>query len=148
MWLGSQPIVPDWIVLPDIVAGGLASLDLSIRWMNRCLSIAPLVLIAVQDGMETDDLVPYVGRKVGIFLGGSTDWKIDRMAEWGRFCAERDIYYHVARVNTIRRFRMAHAAGACSVDGTSASRFAVTVPRLAAAARTNDLFSPRSKQCA
>lgn len=72
----------DWIVLPDIVAGGLASLDLSIRWLNRCLSACPLVLIAVQDGMTEADLAPLVGRSVGIFLGGSTAWKLATMAQY------------------------------------------------------------------
>jgi hypothetical protein len=132
----------DWIVLPDIVAGGRASLDLSMRWMNRTLSVCPLVLIAVQDGMEAADLAPFVGPSVGIFLGGSTEWKLARMRDWGEFCAERGVYYHVARVNTAKRFRMAHAAGADSIDGSSASRFAVTLPMLDAAARQADLFPP------
>lgn len=63
----------DWIVLPDIVAGGLDSLALSIRWMNRCLSTAGLVLLAVQDGMTPADVAHIVGPSVGIFLGGSTE---------------------------------------------------------------------------
>ena len=141
-WIETQD-PPDWIVLPDIVAGGLASLDLSTRYINRCLGLAPLVLIAVQDGMSESDLAPLVGPSVGIFLGGSTKWKLATMAKWGRFCAARGIYYHVARVNTIRRFRQAIAAGAHSVDGTSASRFAVTVPKLDAASRQSDLLCPR-----
>src|SRR5271157_5690561 len=52
-WLAAQPVTADWLVLPDIVAGGLLSLELSCRFLNRCLSIAPMVLIAVQDGMES-----------------------------------------------------------------------------------------------
>lgn len=130
----------DWIVLPDIVAGGLPSLHLSMRWMNRCLSICPMVLIAVQDGMEHADLSPLVGHKVGIFLGGSTEWKLARMADWGRFCAYHDCHYHVARVNSVKRYRMAHAAGAHSVDGSSATRYAVTLPLLDYASRQPDLF--------
>lgn len=133
----------DWVVLPDIVAGGIASLNLSVRWMNRSLSVCPLVLIAVQDGMETRDLAPLVGPNVGIFLGGSTEWKIARMREWGEFCADQGVYYHVARVNTVRRIRMATAAGATSADGSSASRFARTVPLLDSAPRQPDLYSPR-----
>jgi hypothetical protein len=140
-WLASAA-VPDWLVLPDIVAGGLASLDLSLRYMNRCLSVAPLVLIAVQDGMEPEDLAPHVGENVGIFLGGSTAWKLARMREWGEFCAERGIHYHVARVNSIKRMALAASAGATSIDGSSASRYAVSLPKLAYAARQSDMFSP------
>jgi hypothetical protein len=140
-WLASAA-VPDWLVLPDIVAGGLASLDLSLRYMNRCLSVAPLVLIAVQDGMELEDLAPHVGPSVGIFLGGSTAWKLARMREWGEFCAERGVHYHVARVNSIKRMALAASAGATSIDGSSASRYAVSLPKLAYAARQADMFSP------
>ncbi len=140
-WLAAQPVTADWLVLPDIVAGGLASLELSMRFLNRCLSVAPLVLIAVQDGMETSDLALLVGPNVGIFLGGSTEWKLARMAEWGAFCAERQVHYHVARVNSIKRISQAIASGAHSIDGSSASRYAVSLPRLAYAARQGDLFS-------
>lgn len=133
----------DWIVLPDIVAGGLESLALSKRWMNRVLSVCPLVLIAVQDGMEHADLAPLVGPNVGIFLGGSTEWKLKRMLDWGRFCAEAGCYYHVARVNTITRIRRAAAAGAHSIDGSSVSRYAVTLPALDFARRQGDLLDPR-----
>lgn len=139
-WLSRLARPAEWIVLPDIVAGGLRSLELSSRYLNRCLSVAPLALIAVQDGMEHADLAPLVGRNVGIFLGGSTEWKLARMADWGAFCAAKGCHYHVARVNTVKRFRMAHAATAHSIDGTSATRFAVTLPKLDNAARQPDLF--------
>jgi hypothetical protein len=142
-WLAAQPVTADWLVLPDIVAGGLQSLDLSIRHLNRCLSVAPLVLIAVQNGMTTDHLAPLVGPRVGVFLGGSTEWKIERMAEWGAFCAERQVHYHVARVNSFKRMYIAIASGADSVDGSSASRYAVSLPGLAYAARHRDLFAAK-----
>jgi hypothetical protein len=141
-WLAAQPVVPDWIVLPDIVAGGRASLDLSLRHLNRCLAVAPLVLIAVQDGMVPADLVPHVGRSIGIFLGGSTEWKLANMRRWGEFCAAHRLHYHVARVNTARRYRLAHDAGAGSVDGSSASRYSVTLPALDFASRQPDLWAP------
>jgi hypothetical protein len=141
-WIATQSVIPDWLVLPDIVAGGLASLALSMRYINRCRAVAPIVLIAVQNGMSPDDLAPLVGPSVGIFLGGSTDWKLERMLEWGAFCAARKIHYHVARVNSIKRMALAAAAGADSIDGSSGSRYAVTVPMLSYAARYRDLFAP------
>lgn len=140
-WVAAQLVPPDFIVLPDIVAGGRASLDLSLRYMNRCLSITSLVLIAVQDGMEPYHLAPLVGPNVGIFLGGSTAWKIARMQDWGDFCADRDIWYHVARVNTRRRMYQAIAARARSADGSSASRYAVNMDKLDHASRHLDLFA-------
>ncbi len=141
-WLAGQAVIADWLVLPDIVAGGLDSLELSIRYLNRCMSVAPKVLIAVQDRMETDHVAGLVGPAVGIFLGGSTGWKIARMAEWGKFCADRSVHYHVARVNSIARMNLAASCGATSVDGSSASRYAVSLPKLAYAARQPDMFAP------
>ena len=141
-WLAEQPVVPRSLILPDIVAGGLASLELSTRWSNRCLSACPLVLLPVQDGMTEQDVAHLVGPKVGVFLGGSTQWKISTMAAWGAFCHRLGLHYHVARVNTEKRMAMAIAAGADSVDGTSASRYAVTLPRLDRASRQPDFFTP------
>jgi hypothetical protein len=131
----------DWVVLPDIVAGGLASLELSLRWSNRVLSACDQVLIAVQDGMETADLAHVVGRKVGVFLGGSTAWKLANMALWGAFCRAHGVHYHVARVNTERRTWLAISAGANSIDGSSGSRYAVTIPMLTRAAGQRDMFA-------
>jgi hypothetical protein len=143
-WLGALAAKPDWLVLPDIVAGGLASLALSVRYLNRCAALSPLLLVAVQNGMEAEHLEPFVGPSIGIFLGGDTAWKLRMMDYWGAFCAERDLYYHVARVNTAKRMFLALAAGANSVDGSSASRYAVTLPRLDLARRHRDLFALRA----
>ena len=111
----------DWVVAPDIVGGGLASLDLTARWLDRLDH--PLVLIAVQDGMTPDDVAPLMGPGRGIFLGGSTEWKLKTIAQWGNSAREWGAYYHVARVNSVRRIRMAQCAGAQSVDGTKVTQF-------------------------
>jgi hypothetical protein len=65
-----------WVVAPDIVAGGLRSLDLSVKWLPTCSSACRRVLIAVQDGMTPDDLSSLVSETVGVFVGGTTDWKL------------------------------------------------------------------------
>jgi hypothetical protein len=144
-WISAQPVAPDWLVLPDIVAGGLDSLALSLRYVNRCAAVASLVLISVQDGMMPVDLAPLVGTAVGIFLGGSTEWKLGTMRQWGEFCAERGVHYHVARVNSIARMSLAASCGAASVDGSSATRYAVSLPKLAYAARQADLWRPAAE---
>jgi hypothetical protein len=92
--------------------------------------------------MVETDLAPLVGPSVGVFLGGSTEWKLATMAAWGRFCAAHAVHYHVARVNTGRRMAMAVAAGADSVDGTSATRYAVTIRKLDNTSRQLDLWTP------
>jgi hypothetical protein len=129
----------DWIVAPDIVGAGHASLRLTESWLPRLQH--RLVLIAVQDGMNPRDIDPLMGPSRGIFLGGSTEWKLKTIAQWGKYARRIGCYYHVARVNSIRRIRMAQCAGAQSVDGTSATRFAVNVPILTAPTRQTCLFA-------
>jgi len=120
----------DWIALPDIVAGGMRSLAMSLDWMPRVQQINPRVLIPVQDGMTPLDVAPHLGNRVGIFVGGSTEFKIDTMFQWGSLARLSSCYLHVGRVNTRRRILQCAAAGADSFDGTSASQFASTIPLL------------------
>ena len=131
----------DWTVLPDIVAGGLPSLELSLRWMRQVLDETPRALLAVQDGMTTEDVRPFLGPRVGLFVGGSTDWKIQTLPFWGGLGRELGCWVHVGRVNTCRRIRLCHCVGATSFDGTSASRFSKTLPRLDSAVRQLPLWS-------
>jgi hypothetical protein len=131
----------DWVVAPDIVAGGLRSLDLTSAWLPR-LKCLRLVLVAVQDGMTPADVRPLMGPRVGIFLGGSTAWKLGTMQQWGDWASTLGVYFHVGRVNTARRIRMAMRAGADSIDGTSVSRYVVNLPRLAAASSQPTLLGP------
>ena len=133
----------NWIALPDIVAGGLESLELSLRWLEmlrrrRALNDSMFMLV-VQDGMEAHHVRPLIGLKLGIFLGGSTAWKIDTMRQWGQLARERGAYYHVGRVNSARRIHACEAAGADSFDGTSATCFAVTVRPLELARQQIDI---------
>jgi hypothetical protein len=133
----------DWVASPDIVGGGMRSLELSESWLPRLMD-ARLVLIPVQDGLTASDVRPLLGNRVGIFLGGSTEWKLATMREWGELAREVGCYYHVARVNTRRRIEMCSEAGATSFDGSSASRFAASLPRLERARCQPSLFGRAS----
>jgi hypothetical protein len=119
-----------FVVVPDIVAGGLASLRLSESWLPRLKGVGGRRLIPVQDGMTPADVRPLIGSDVGIFVGGSTDWKIATMGRWGALARERGSYCHVGRVNTVRRIRLCLLAGVDSFDGSSVSRFSINLPRL------------------
>lgn len=125
----------DWSVLPDIVEGGAASLEVSLRWMRRVLDESPRALLAVQDGLTPADVRPFLGERVGIFIGGSTPWKLATVDQWSQLGREVGCWVHVGRVNTARRISLCVGAGATSFDGTSASRYSKTVRRLDAARR-------------
>jgi len=131
----------DWIVLPDIVMGGKRSLDLSLAWLERLRGLPTPVLIAVQNGVHPDDVRSFLSPSVGIFVGGDTGWKEGTAIEWGTVARKRNCYLHVGRVNSARRIAICAAAGANSYDGSSASRFACTVPQLDKATRQPDLFA-------
>lgn len=127
----------DWCVLPDIVAGGVESLRLSLSWMTWVLERTPRALIAVQDGMEIHHVEHLIGDRIGIFVGGSTEWKLETLPMWGSLATR--CWVHVGRVNSVRRIRMCQQAGATSFDGTSASVFSVTAKKLGHAARQDVL---------
>jgi hypothetical protein len=125
----------DFVVAPDIVAGGLASLRRSEAWLPELDGVGFRRLVPVQDGMQPTDVAPLLGPDVGVFVGGTTDWKLRTLPTWGALARERAAYLHVGRVNSARRIRLCAQAGADSFDGSSGSRFAVTIPGLDSARR-------------
>lgn len=130
----------EFIVVPDIVAGGIESLRMSLDWLPRLAGVDRRRLLAVQDGMTAGDIAPHLSPTVGVFVGGSTEWKLSTMRAWGQLARRHGAYLHVGRVNTIRRIRLCQDAGADSFDGTSATRFSCTLPKLDQARRQTNLF--------
>lgn len=141
-WVAGEDSRPQWIALPDIVFGGLPSLELSRLWWRRLsrrkIWAGQRFMLVVQDGMEPRHIRRLIGPRVGIFVGGSTDWKLATIGKWAALAHKRGAECHVGRVNTARRIRLCAAAGVDSIDGTSASRFAVTLPPLDLAIRQGD----------
>lgn len=148
-WAGFAELVErygcaaDFVVLPDIVAGGMDSLRLSISWIPKLRTLRNL-LLPLQDGMNPDAVgsVLREHRNVGLFLGGSTEFKIREMYGWGLVAASWRRWYHIARVNTLRRIRLCAETGATSFDGTSATMFSCTIPMLDAGRKQPSLLTP------
>lgn len=130
-----------FVVVPDIVAGGCQSLELSRRWIPWVLERTMVALIAVQDGMVPGDVMHRLGSRCGIFVGGTTDWKESTMGMWAALARECGAICHVGRANTRRRIFLCAAAGVNSFDGSSVSRFAKTLPPLDDARKQIDLFA-------
>jgi hypothetical protein len=135
-WFGNRPRL---LVLPDIVMGGMASLAMSLRWQRQLASHPATLLIAVQNGMDVGDVAAHVSPRVGIAVGGDTAWKVATMPTWAALARSRGAHCHVLRVNTERRIRLCAAAAVDSFDGSSASRFAVTLPPLELARQQMDI---------
>lgn len=130
----------DWVTIPDVVAGGQASLDLSLRWMRRVLDETGRGMLAVQNGIEPSDVRGFLGERIGLFVGGDTRWKLSTIPTWCALGREVGCWVHVARVNTVRRILACSAFGARSFDGTSVTRYAVNLPRLDRARRQLGIF--------
>lgn len=109
-----------FVAVPDVVACSDRTLALFEHYAPR-LQEWPLAFVC-QDGQE-DNPVPW-DRIAAVFIGGSTDWKCGRGAEYcARMAKDRGKWLHVGRVNTPARFDRFLAIGADSVDGTGISRY-------------------------
>lgn len=121
----------DWTVVPDVVGEAKASLRLTEHYLPLLDRFR--LAVAVQDGMTSDDVAPWLGPSCGLFLGGSTEWKLQTMGYWGMVAKERNCHYHVARVNSPKRIKLARKAGAHSFDGSGPTRFPANIPGMDAA---------------
>jgi len=142
----------DWVVAPDVVGHKDASLAQTLKWLPWCLERCPRVLVGVQDGMVPSDVSGLLSPRVGVAIGGTTDeripgklatgWKIDQLTHrvWGRPCFERGAWLHCLRVNSAHRIALCAHAGVDSFDGTSASQYSVSLPRLDQARRQPSLL--------
>lgn len=106
---------PDFVVVPDIVAGGTASLAFSEAWRERVADLG-LLYLAVQDGMEEDDVDAVVGGYAGIFVGGTLTWKRRTSWRWVEYAHRRGLRCHIGRVGTGARANWANRIGADSID--------------------------------
>lgn len=132
----------DWIVIPDIVAAGAASIEFSDQWLPRLRAGGfNRLMLAVQNGMESHHALPYLRQGIGIFVGGDTDWKLATLGHWAALAHEHGQTCHAVRVNTARRIRLCAAAAVDSFDGSGPSRFADELPRLDIARRQPDLYA-------
>ena len=114
-WMLYRGIRPDFVVVPDIVAGGLASVAWSAFWRDTVPEEFPAYL-AVQDGMTAADVVPHLPPYAGIFVGGSLPWKLATSAAWVQLARGHGLHCYIGRVGTAARVRWARSIGASSID--------------------------------
>ena len=105
---------PEWVVAPDLIGGGLDSLELSIGWLANLHGFR--VMLAVQDGMHCRQVERVLHRFHGIFVGGTLGWKIRTSREWVRLAHRHGKPCHIGRVGIPKRVRWAQRIGADSID--------------------------------
>lgn len=82
-----QETQPDFIVLPDIVRGGLKSFELSKSYLD--VADNHPCYFSIQDGITPEMITPDIIEAVnGFFIGGSNVWKWRVMNEWVTFAHE------------------------------------------------------------
>lgn len=116
------PRRPDFGVCPDQVAQGFRSLDFSMEWIERLPEGYPWYL-AVQDGMTVDRVSAVMKHFGGIFVGGTSNWKMQSAPGWSRLAKDLGKPLHIGRVNSLpKAFVVAKVLGADSFDGNNWNR--------------------------
>ena len=104
-------------VTPDIVGGGVESLEWSLSWLDRLPSEFPWFL-AVQDGMTIEDVEPVIaGRFSGIFVGGTNRFK-GTACEWVRLAKKHGLPTHYGRAGTPQKLQNAIDSKADTCDSS------------------------------
>ncbi|MFD8751647.1 hypothetical protein ACFV0O_11815 [Kitasatospora sp. NPDC059577] len=85
---------------PDEPMDAGATLTMSLPWLPRIRSLGVPAAFVTQDGSEAVGLIPWARTDV-LFIGGSTEWKLDPSA-WSvaRQAVDRGIPVHMGRVNS------------------------------------------------
>jgi len=112
---------PDFIIVPDIVAGGYDSLKFSLNWLKK-LPKRFKYYLAVQDGMEIDEVEKHLDKFSGIFIGGTMKWKKQTAKDWINLAHKYIMPCHIGRVGTKKDIIWAYELGADSIDSTSWAR--------------------------
>lgn len=110
------PRTPHVAVAPDLPMGGRSSLEFSLWWLGSLPESFPWYL-AVQDGMDEDDVASNLGNFTGLFLGGSDAIKKDAF-RWCQLAKAHGKKFHYGRASTYRRVRDARLIGADSIDSS------------------------------
>lgn len=107
---------PYLAVTPDIVAGGVRSLDFSEEWrMSGCLVDEWPWYLAVQDGMQPADVEPHMHLYAGLFLGGTDRFKATA-GRWVQLAHKHQKKFHYGRAGTPGKLVSAFKVGADSCD--------------------------------
>lgn len=109
----------DFVVIPDIVAGGESSLKLSIEHIDR---LEHPRYLAVQNGISGGDCLKVIPHIDGIFVGGDMVWKLREVEYWCNYAHKHGLKCHIGRVGTKTLYDWVMQCGADSVDGSTPVR--------------------------
>jgi hypothetical protein len=112
---------PDFVVLPDLPAGGDESLKRSCQWLHIAkhhLGDHTRYYLVVQNGMDIRKVEAALNVFDGIFVGGTLEWKLETGEFWVALAHQHALPCHIGRVGTIKRVKWAQDIGADSIDSS------------------------------
>ena len=114
---------PDFVVIPDIVAGGLKSLEYSIQSIDKIPKKFKRYLV-VQDGIQPYHIADcFIAKEIdGFFVGGTKEWKLRNYELWCNVARSYRLPCHIGRFGNYEKLLMAYKAGADSVDSSNFSQ--------------------------
>jgi len=106
----------DFVVLPDIVGNHKETLHRYSQYYKPISKMGYKTAFVCQDGCTPQEIPPCDA----LFIGGSTEWKMGLEA---RECISegkrRQVWIHVGRINSAKRYAYFLLQGVDSFDGTS-----------------------------
>lgn len=114
--LGECLSAPDFVVCPDVIAGGDESLRASRAWLPELRSVGVRVALVAQDGMTLARLSEELESYDILFVGGTLGWKIATAPSLVRLAHRANKQAHIGRVGTFPRVVWARRIGADSID--------------------------------
>ena len=120
----------DWIAIPDSVGNAAETYKLAGEWFEFVTKYTFHPLFVVQDEMQLKDVRRWVLRGCGLFVGGSTEFKLNTMEKWSRLAHDHGKRCHVGRVNSQKRIMLCAHAGVDSFDGSGVAQFPTKLARL------------------
>jgi hypothetical protein len=111
-----------FVCVPDVVGDAVATAHRFEAWSIGVERRGLPMALVLQDGIE--DLLDWYGyhfhRLAGVFIGGTTEWKMgDTARAFAQHAHRNGLWVHWGRVNTERRVRYVKSTGACdSFDGS------------------------------
>jgi hypothetical protein len=112
LWkIPSQPIQPEWVIVPDVVGDPLATRKNWDRYAPKANGYAKAMAYVVQPGSKPEDVPENADI---VFVGGGTPWRFQTIEMW----ANEFPRVHLGAVNQIEMVWRCDALGVESVDGT------------------------------
>lgn len=109
---------PHFCVVPDKPAEGNDSLAFSISWRGKLGNECPYYL-ALQDGMNPDNVGRVCEMFDGLFLGGTDRFKYDTAQLYSNMAHRNGLQFHYARCGTVNKLKHAMRVGADSIDSST-----------------------------